>query len=132
MKRIINFLAIQAKEESLIIRQKVKAIIVTDLIAMLLVLMNILFVSIITGSFSVSKFHVHFILLGVGTLNLIIIRFYKYSFSGNFFATSILLTEILAVAFLKQSPDSFMPYIASYFIQYIQYDWFYNGTIFYI
>ncbi len=116
MKKLIEFFIIQSKSETSLVKLKTKAIVIIDLIAMLLVLLNMILSAVISGGFSFAKYEVHFILLVAGFVNLFVVRSFPFKHSGNFFATSILLTEILAVAFLKPNEGSFMPYIASYFI----------------
>jgi len=116
MKKLIQYFTIQASNKSVIIQQKTKAIVWVDLIAAVLVILNMLISSVMSGGFSFSKYSVHLILVAVGIINLFVVRNFPYKIAGNFFAISILLTEILAVAFFKQSEGSFMPYIASYFI----------------
>jgi len=116
MKKLINYFAVKSIDKPYIIQQKTKAIVWIDTIAILLIVINMIISSIISGEFSFQKYAIHFILVIVGILNLIIVRSFEFKFAGNFFAISILLTEILSVAFFKQSGGSFMPYIASFFI----------------
>ncbi len=114
--KLIEYFTQKAENAPHMIKQKTKAIVIVNLLAMSLVLINIIIFSIISNKFLFSKFYVHYMLISVGIVSLIVVKNFEYKFAGNFFAIAILAVEIIAVAFFKENNGSFMPYIASYFI----------------
>lgn len=114
--KLINYFTTKAEQASYMIKQKTKAVVIVNLVAMLLILLNIVILSVVDHSFIFSRYYVHYMLLSVGFVSLIIAKNFEYQFAGNFFSIAILLAEIIAVAFFKDNQGSFLPYIASYFI----------------
>ncbi len=116
MKKIIDFFLIQSKDKPYIIQQKTRAITWINLISVVLIIVNMFIKMSISDSNSLQDYGVYIALISASILNLFIIRSREFKFAGNFFATSMLIIEIIAVAFIKETNGSFMPYIASFFI----------------
>ena len=116
MKKLMDFFLIRSKNQPYIIQQKTRAVVLINLLAMLMVIVNMIILVSISDSFSVKGYSVYIILISVSIINLFVLRNIEFKFAGNFFAISVLLAEIFAVAFFKETHGSFMPYIASFFI----------------
>lgn len=114
--KLIDYFAARANNAPYMIKQKTKAIVIVNLIAMFLVMLNIVILAVINDNFLFSRYYVHYMLITVGVVSLVVVKNFEYQFAGNFFAISILSVEIIAVTFLKDAQDTFLPYIASYFI----------------
>ena len=114
--KLIDYFAAGANNASYMIKQKTKALVIVNLIAMTLILLNIVILAVINDNFLFSRYYVHYMLITVGIVSLVVVKNFKYQFAGNFFAISILSVEIIAVAFSRNYLDTFLPYIASYFI----------------
>ena len=117
MNKILDYFLIQVKNQPYIIQQKGKAMFWLLFISALLVLVYVpISVFVIGKEFSFQAYTIHIMLFTFAVTSLFVLRNFKFQIAGNFVATGVVLVEVIGVLFFKDGGDSFLPYIASFFI----------------
>jgi len=117
MNKILDYFLIQVKNQPYIIQQKGKALFWLLFISVLLVLFYVpISVFAVGKEFSFQAYTIHIMLFSFAITGLFFLRSFSFKFSGNFVATGVILVEVIGVLFFKDGCDSFIPYIASFFI----------------